>query len=242
MRALSLRRHETCFRTRRRTGEADRAKSISTPMEHLMHTYSSAANTASQRNAAAAVANPDRYSPRNAAILDALERADGLAWAMAGKRSPQQHVREDIHAEAILGLVEAAERFDANHGASLTTFAWLRMLGRVRDHQEQATRIRRTRATFAQTPPTTTSISAPLRARVDMARVVASLSEAMPADERVVFDECLLAGRTVADVGRERGWSTQQAHRRNQSLLNRLRAAGQAAMGDDAKSAKPDVA
>ena len=58
-----------------------------------------------------------------------------IAWNLRRQRNIPRHVDiEDLLAEGMVGLVEARTRFDPNHGATFTTFAWRRVTGRILDY------------------------------------------------------------------------------------------------------------
>jgi RNA polymerase sigma factor for flagellar operon FliA len=74
-----------------------------------------------------------------------LERYQDYARSLAGqiaRRLPSHVERDDIDAAAMLGLVEARERFDATRGASFKTFAYHRIRGAIFDHLRDSTYLR----------------------------------------------------------------------------------------------------
>lgn len=69
---------------------------------------------------------------------------ENLTWAkkltnstLRGQSVPPDH-RQDCHAAAMEGLVQAARRFDPSHGVKFRTFASARILGSVRDCRRKA--------------------------------------------------------------------------------------------------------
>jgi RNA polymerase sigma factor for flagellar operon FliA len=71
---------------------------------------------------------------RNALVEEYLTFVEGLvSRLMRAMGLPQRH-REDFVAAGLLGLVEAAGRFDAGRGSEFRSFAYLRVRGAVIDH------------------------------------------------------------------------------------------------------------
>lgn len=157
-----------------------------------------------------------------------------IAEAMARKQARHGGSYDDLVAEAMLGVVEASARYSPEHGASLTTFAWMRMQGRVRDHgrKERAHHVERTDLFDAplEAAPRT---SERLRNAIDVHNLVADATPNLDTDQRVVLREVHLGGETLARVSERMGWSPQQGTRRNRALLARLR---QTARGADLRA------
>lgn len=85
----------------------------------------------------AAVTSANRPAPRPGLDLDSLvERHAGLvkriAYHLIG-RLPASVQVEDLIQAGMIGLIEAARRFDATHGASFETYAGIRIRGHMLD-------------------------------------------------------------------------------------------------------------
>jgi RNA polymerase sigma factor for flagellar operon FliA len=76
----------------------------------------------------------NRYSERDALIEEYHDFVEALvSRLMRAMGLPQRH-RDDFISAGLLGLVEAAGRFDAARGSDFRSFAFLRIRGAVIDH------------------------------------------------------------------------------------------------------------
>lgn len=64
-------------------------------------------------------------------IVDAYQ---GLAYSLAGRFAQRGEELEDLNQVALIGLMQAIERFDPDRGAELTTFATATILGELKRH------------------------------------------------------------------------------------------------------------
>jgi RNA polymerase sigma factor (sigma-70 family) len=159
-------------------------------------------------------------------LLACLERASGLAAGIAARRGATSDWRDDFRGEAMLAVVEAAERFDRDAGATLTTFAYHRMVGSVLDRAKREQALRRFRQRQRQPDSAATpQETGPLRAASDVARLIELVRPGLDEVEREVLDQVHLADRTLIDVARARGWSRHKVWRANGRLMQRLRLA-----------------
>lgn len=76
----------------------------------------------------------NQYSERDSLIEEYYEFVEGLVGRlMRAMALPQRH-RDDFISAGLLGLVEAAGRFDPGRGSDFRSFAFLRIRGAVIDH------------------------------------------------------------------------------------------------------------
>lgn len=163
-----------------------------------------------------------------------LPKVRAIAEAMARKQARRGGNYDDLVAEAMLGVVEASARYTPAHGASLTTFAWMRMQGRVRDHGRRERAHNADRAELFDAPlDSAPRTSERLRNAIDVHNLVADAAPNLDTDQRVVLREVHLGGETLARVSERMGWSPQQGTRRNRALLAKLR---QTARGADLRA------
>lgn len=157
-------------------------------------------------------------------LREHLPKVRAIAEAMARKQARQSGSYDDLVAEAMLGVVEASARYSPEHGACLTTFAWMRMQGRVRDHGRKERAHHADRAELFDAPlEGAPRMSERLRNAIDVHNLVADAAPNLDTDQRVVLREVHLGGETLARVSERMGWSSQQGTRRNRALLAQLR-------------------
>lgn len=70
-------------------------------------------------------------------VLDNLSWAKTLANSTLSGQSVTPDYREDCHAAAMEGLVQAARRYDPSQGIKFRTYAAARILGAVRDYRKK---------------------------------------------------------------------------------------------------------
>lgn len=74
----------------------------------------------------------DRNREREILITSHLSKVKFLADRMAAKLPPSVE-RDDLYGAGVIGLVDAAERYDASRGVAFTTFAETRIRGAILD-------------------------------------------------------------------------------------------------------------
>ncbi|NNE98270.1 MAG: FliA/WhiG family RNA polymerase sigma factor [Pyrinomonadaceae bacterium] len=74
----------------------------------------------------------ERNREREELITSHLSKVKFLADRMAAKLPPSVE-RDDLYGAGVIGLVDAAERFDASRGVAFTTFAETRIRGAILD-------------------------------------------------------------------------------------------------------------
>src|ERR1041384_7306912 len=90
---------------------------------------------------------------REALITQHLPKVKYIADRMAAKLPPSVE-RDDLYGAGVVGLIDAAERFDASRGIAFTTFAEMRVRGAILDNLRSldwASRSTRRRARTVQT-------------------------------------------------------------------------------------------
>lgn len=139
-------------------------------------------------------------------------------------RSRRHHAYDHAYSDACLGLVQAALRWDPDHGASFRTFATRRMLGQVLDGARESSPLSRGQykrgerlpddlpldATIVQNSDVTwgDQIADP-RADLDQARwktEALALLEPLPARERKIMVQLAL-GETMQEIADREGVS-----------------------------------
>ena len=76
--------------------------------------------------------NPDKSRERENLITSHLTKVKFLADRMAAKLPPSVE-RDDLYGAGVIGLVDAAERYDSSRGVAFTTFAETRIRGAILD-------------------------------------------------------------------------------------------------------------
>jgi len=69
----------------------------------------------------------------NIDLSEYLPMVRRMAWSIA-HRVPDFVSVDDLNSEGLMGLVEAMQRYDEKRGASFSTFAFLRVKGRMAEH------------------------------------------------------------------------------------------------------------
>ena len=175
---------------------------------------------------------PNNPAGRGNSADDGEEWARGAAMArkMARELAGGTGYSDDVAAEAMVGLAEAAARFDRRVGARLTTFAHARMRGRaVRAAVTEA----RARRTVVAMPDETVQeqerrmlpaeVSEQLRATIEARRLL-ERAGSLPKDDRYILRAHFLEGQPIAAIARRKGWSHSSASRARDLMLCRLRA------------------
>jgi len=175
------------------------------------------------------VSNP----PRQPAIpASELERGRAIAIAIACETTRDPDVRQDMIAEAMTGLVEAASRYRPIGDGRLTTYAYARMRGRVLDALRREARHARWRGPTARSRQIRPATGADPVAKVDTNRIRArmALDEVMAAaknppntQEQLVLDAIYSEGQSLSAVAKRTGWSYAATRRRHERALNKLR-------------------
>jgi RNA polymerase sigma factor (sigma-70 family) len=168
------------------------------------------------------------YDPnhhRNTAIpQQTAASALRMAYAIAGRHSGANAAnRDDLASEALLALVECAQRFDPDRGHRLTSFAYPRMRGRALDSLRREARQVRNREAFSRSPHSKSFDTGPLSARADVERVLRDSREQLDSDERRLLTERYWQGKSLAEIARNRGWNEQKARRRHLTIIDKLR-------------------
>ena len=147
-----------------------------------------------------------------------------MAYAIAGRHSGANTAqRDDLASEALLALVECAQRFDPDRGHRLTSFAYPRMRGRALDSLRREARQLRNREAFFREAAARQLDSGRLSARADIERVMRNSREQLDSDERRLLTERYWQGKSLAEIARHRGWNEQKARRRHHKIIGKLR-------------------
>ncbi len=174
------------------------------------------------------MSTPHAPTQRHAALLADLDNTRSFARKLVRDHRAGHWEFDDLEAEAILGAVEASSRFDPSRGAGIATFAWLRMRGRIVEAKKRMRRETAITRDLLDRPLEPTGMrSDRLRDAIDAEALVQRVAPDLQTDERIVLQEVHVRGRGLTEVGRERGWSPQQASRRNRALIAHLRANAQ---------------
>ena len=94
-----------------------------------MHTYSSATPYQSSKKLSG---DADKREEREVLITSHLSKVKYLADRMAAKLPPSIE-RDDLYGAGVIGLIDAAERYDSSRGIAFTTFAETRIRGAILD-------------------------------------------------------------------------------------------------------------
>lgn len=159
-----------------------------------------------------------------------------LAHSIIRERNVPLEIDELIHA-GIVGLAEAAARFDGSGGRNLMTFAYWRIRGAMLDAIADAAPVRRSawRAGFRH--PVSLDAKRKLRRRllvstfvmedvVDRQRELETLADAMDdlsTEERNLVFMRYVQDRTLTDIGRELGVSKSWVSRLHTRMIQKLR-------------------
>jgi RNA polymerase sigma-B factor len=75
------------------------------------------------------------HESRDRAVRDRLVlHYQGFAGALAARFSRHREPHDDLQQAALIGLLNALDRYDPNRGVEFTTFAWQTMLGELKRH------------------------------------------------------------------------------------------------------------
>lgn len=170
---------------------------------------------------------PHRTTPRAQPAMRSLdvEQAFGIARAIAARFGRNQQDAEDLAGEAIVGCLEAMQRFDAGMGTRPTTWAWHRMMGKTIDA------VRR-EACHSIAPSVGLDVSelvsgshptGPLSAGVDVRAIVDRARGTLDTNDMVVINAIYKDGCTIAEVARRKRWTPSATRRRHVRALERLR-------------------
>lgn len=153
---------------------------------------------------------------------------------------------DDVHSDALLGLWDAARRYDPERGATFATFAWPRMVGAIGDGRRERDFVPRSArkrgaverpVSLDDVPADGDGLSLADRladpadgiAAYDDADdrwsthvLIASLLRELPADDRYVISR-LLDGATLAQIGVELGFTESRACQIHRRALGRMR-------------------
>ena len=132
--------------------------------------------------------------------------------------------RLDLAQEAVLGLVECRQRYDADRGTQLSTFAWSRMRGRAWDAVRREARYLRVCAEWARQPDVAYS-GATISTTIDVARMVDRVSPDLRSNERAILESVYGGDQSLRDLAAQGRWSEDQLQRAHARLLSRLRQA-----------------
>ena len=146
-----------------------------------------------------------------------------MAYAIAGRHGGNAASRDDLASEALLALVECAQRFDPSRGYQLTSFAYPRMRGRALDSLRREARQVRNREAFSRSPHQRQLDTGPLSARADVGQVLRNSREQLDSDDRQLLAERYWQGKSLAEIARNRGWNEQKARRRHLTIIDKLR-------------------
>ncbi len=153
---------------------------------------------------------------------------EALAW-VAHQQCDRRVPVEDLAAYGLLGLVEAAERFDPTRGVKFTTFAYPRVRGAILDGlAEMAPLLERSVAPAdldaqAGPPPSAEAASPPARLAAAEARArVAMLAGRLPEQMREVLHLVYVSGHTLTSAGDRMSLSTSRASRVHRQALEQL--------------------
>jgi RNA polymerase sigma factor for flagellar operon FliA len=159
-----------------------------------------------------------------------------LARSLKRERNVPLQLDELVHA-GVLGLAEAASRFDSSTGHALMTFAYWRIRGAMLDAVANAAPVRRSawRAGF-QYPLSleaarrrgqgASASAAPMEDLLDRRRIYDALANAMnelSSDERRLVFMHYIENRTLSDIGRELGVSRSWMSRLHSRMIVKLR-------------------
>jgi RNA polymerase sigma-B factor len=75
------------------------------------------------------------YKSRDGTLREQLViHYQGFAGALAARFSRHREPHDDLQQAALIGLLNALDRYDPNRGVEFTTFAWQTMLGELKRH------------------------------------------------------------------------------------------------------------
>ena len=161
-----------------------------------------------------------------------LERGQAMAWTFANETTDNPDLLDDLASEAMLGLIESAQRYEGLDVGKLTTFAYHRMRGRVLDAASKHARylaiknppkIRQARARKHNPVKHVIVNTDRIRARIALQEVVAAARGSLDPREVFLLREMYSVDKPIAMVARQAGWSYGSTRRRHQSALNKLR-------------------
>ena len=159
------------------------------------------------------------------AAVEGEQLAQRFAESLGATHAPTYAARPDLTAEALLALCECKQRYDAERGSTLSTYAFARMRGRALDSLRREARLHRLRVSLRREVATVAADPPSITAQLDVRRAVEATAEDMATVERRILREVYVDGSTLAELARtESRWSSDQLHRAHQILLGRLRA------------------
>ncbi|MFZ4577693.1 MAG: sigma-70 family RNA polymerase sigma factor [Myxococcota bacterium] len=167
-------------------------------------------------------AAPIRTWPGSPPIDD---RAVQVSMRISQREVFARHIGQDSTGEALLALVECANRFDASRGPALMTYAFGRVRGRALDAVRREVRQWRTRRDFhmhglvlASAVPQVT-----ISTRLDLGRAIAAVLPELGSAERLVLNGHYGADLSLNQLATQGAASTDQLQRAHRSLIQRLR-------------------
>ena len=167
---------------------------------------------------------PDNHV-HNIDLSEYLPMVRRMAWSVA-HQVPASISVDDLNSEGLMGLVEAAQRYDDKRGAAFFTFAFLRVKGRmiahVREECRHASLIPR-----APVPPLTPQLSPPehqAAVREEVERMLDGIAN-LPVRSRALM-EGLADDHDLKDVATELELSISNAHKLKRLARAELRLPG----------------
>lgn len=169
-------------------------------------------------------------------LEETLPAISALAHSLKRERNVPLEIDELVHA-GIVGLAEAASRFDSSCGRSVLTYAYWRIRGAMLDAVSDAAPVRRSawRAGF-QYPISLEAARdrgrllpakfSPMEELIDRSRdgdALAAAVEQLSGDERLLVFMHYIENRTLTDIGRELGVSKSWMSRLHSRMLEKLR-------------------
>ena len=131
----------------------------------------------------------------------------------------------DLRGAADLGWSECVQRWQSDR-ASLSTYAWPRMGGRVRDLQRNQRRHLQLTALYADELRTVATSTAPSWTEpLSLRQAIAHCREQMTPAERSILQRVYHQDGTLVEAAADCGESNDAIHRAHRRLLSRLRAA-----------------
>jgi RNA polymerase sigma factor (sigma-70 family) len=133
--------------------------------------------------------------------------------------------RRDLVSAGFAGLLEAAQRFRPEYGASFPTFAYPRVLGAMRDEIRATYPRRRAGVELADLVEDPTPAADDMLAAHEVIAALARTLDTLPARERQLIERCFFEGATLEQASGELGLSKSRGSRLRARALRALRAA-----------------
>lgn len=183
--------------------------------------------------------DPDRACASRLVPSDLVLRHVRFAERIAGQMGHAcgREMRRDVRSAALLGLVEAATRFDPARGVEFRTFAYWRIRGAVHDQFRRMGLVRPgalaevRRALQGESPVVSLETVPEPRATDHDSGTCLEVEEllglaALDPRELRVLRSIYVFGEDDQDAGRAEGWSKSWTSRRHRAALVKLQEAG----------------